>query len=96
MSAKTLNSRQISQISILLVLKRNSYIDIVYVKMSKLLFALFALIACAFIGTVSGHGMLWEPVSRSTRWRFNSSAPPNWSDNELYCGGFSVRVMSFR
>lgn len=59
--------------------------------MSKLLITLFALIAFTYIGYVSGHGMLWEPVSRSTRWRFNSSAVPNWSDNQLYCGGFSVR-----
>lgn len=36
------------------------------------------------------HGMLLEPVSRSSRWHFNSSAPINYDDNGLNCGGYSV------
>ncbi len=34
--------------------------------------------------------MLMDPVGRASRWRFNSSAPTNWNDNELFCGGFGV------
>lgn len=47
------------------------------------------------IGHVFGHGTVIDPVSRSTRWRYNSSAPPNWNDNELYCGGYGVSFSSF-
>lgn len=39
---------------------------------------------------ICGHGMLMDPVNRASRWRFNSSAPQDWTDNEGYCGGISV------
>lgn len=56
--------------------------------MLKLLFLLIGVIVC--IEYVLGHGMVLNPASRSSRWRFNSSAPVNWDDNQLYCGGFGV------
>jgi hypothetical protein len=40
---------------------------------------------------IKGHGMLWNPVGRASRWRFNASAPHNWNDNELYCGGWGTQ-----
>lgn len=41
-----------------------------------------------------GHGMLLSPVSRGSRWRYDSKAPTNFNDNELYCGGFSVSTQT--
>ncbi|KAK8780914.1 hypothetical protein V5799_017739 [Amblyomma americanum] len=31
-----------------------------------------------------------EPPSRSSMWRFGFKTPPNYNDNELFCGGYSV------
>lgn len=36
-----------------------------------------------------GHGRLLEPPGRSSLWRFGFDAPPNYNDNELYCGGYT-------
>jgi hypothetical protein len=54
-----------------------------------------ALLALIFIAThrdgVEGHGYMIDPPSRSSVWRlFPGQAPPNYNDNELFCGGFSV------
>ena len=43
--------------------------------------------------TVESHGRLIEPPSRSTMWRFGFDTPPNYNDNQLNCGGFSVRIL---
>ncbi|XP_055905815.1 uncharacterized protein LOC129941255 isoform X1 [Eupeodes corollae] len=40
-----------------------------------------------FCTKVIGHGMLLDPVSRSSRWRYDESAPKNYEDNMLNCGG---------
>ncbi|KAH8248267.1 hypothetical protein KR038_009874 [Drosophila bunnanda] len=37
---------------------------------------------------LEAHGMMLSPVGRSSRWRYDSSAPTNYDDNGLYCGGF--------
>ncbi|XP_077288796.1 uncharacterized protein LOC143913076 [Arctopsyche grandis] len=36
---------------------------------------------------VQGHGMVMDPINRASRWRVDSSAPANYNDNELFCGG---------
>ncbi|KAL8573639.1 hypothetical protein ACOMHN_007192 [Nucella lapillus] len=41
-------------------------------------------------GTV-GHGRLMDPPSRSSLWRLDFNSPPNYDDNQLFCGGFSVQ-----
>lgn len=41
---------------------------------------------------IFGHGMLLNPVSRGSRWRYDSKAPTNFDDNQLYCGGYSVNI----
>ena len=42
-------------------------------------------------GGVDAHGYMIDPPSRSSVWRlFPGQAPPNYNDNELFCGGFSV------
>lgn len=38
-----------------------------------------------------GHGMVMDPVNRSSAWRKHFKVPVNWDDTELYCGGISVR-----
>ncbi|XP_055940722.1 uncharacterized protein LOC129971181 isoform X2 [Argiope bruennichi] len=40
---------------------------------------------------VSGHGRLLEPPSRSSMWRFGFETKPNYNDNELFCGGYTVQ-----
>lgn len=39
----------------------------------------------------SGHGMLTDPVNRASRWRVDRSAPPDYSDNQGFCGGFTTQ-----
>lgn len=50
-----------------------------------------ALSVIVLVGYVSSHGMVMNPVCRQSRWRFNSSAPVDWDDDQLYCGSFGVR-----
>ncbi|XP_015837278.1 uncharacterized protein LOC107397412 [Tribolium castaneum] len=47
------------------------------------------------IHKITGHGMMLEPPNRSSLWRFNSSAPINYNDNQNFCGGFSVQWGKF-
>ncbi|XP_017873551.1 PREDICTED: uncharacterized protein LOC108620995 [Drosophila arizonae] len=49
--------------------------------------ALMALLSC-LVRQAEGHGMMLSPVGRSSRWRYDSSAPKNYDDSALYCGGF--------
>ncbi|XP_054726103.1 uncharacterized protein LOC129236003 [Anastrepha obliqua] len=58
---------------------------------SRLLLIYFALLAFACTGSVCGHGMMLDPPGRSSRWRYNSSAPKNYDDNGLNCGGMTVQ-----
>ena len=39
----------------------------------------------------NGHGRLIDPPARNAMWRFGFDTPPNYTDNELNCGGFSVQ-----
>lgn len=40
---------------------------------------------------ISGHGYLWDPVNRSSRWRTGANAPVNYNDNGLWCGGYGTQ-----
>ena len=40
---------------------------------------------------IEGHGRLVDPPSRSSMWRYGFKNPPNYNDNQLYCGGVQVR-----
>lgn len=44
---------------------------------------------------IHGHGMMLEPISRSSAWRKGYPVEPNYDDNGLYCGGFNVRASEF-
>jgi hypothetical protein len=36
------------------------------------------------------HGSLMDPVNRSSMWRQGYNTIENWTDNQLFCGGFEV------
>lgn len=46
------------------------------------------------IDEVNSHGMVMNPVGRSSRWRFDRSAKVNYGDNQLWCGGFYTQVVN--
>ena len=58
----------------------------------KLLIAL-SIIVLLEVAEISGHGRLVDPPARSTAWReFGTSAfPPEYTDHEMFCGGFGVQ-----
>ncbi|XP_055642866.1 uncharacterized protein LOC129779423 [Toxorhynchites rutilus septentrionalis] len=58
--------------------------------MNRLIVVLAALIV-ALIPLAAGHGTVRFPPQRSTRWRCNPNAPPNWNDNEIWCGGIGIQ-----
>jgi len=43
------------------------------------------------VSLVSGHARLVEPPSRASMWRYGFDTPPNYNDNEGFCGGFFVQ-----
>lgn len=45
------------------------------------------------IALIDCHGRLLEPPARNTLWRFGFKAPPNYNDNELFCGGIGVSIV---
>lgn len=57
----------------------------------KSVILLVAIIGCHIL-SIDGHGMLMNPIARGSRWRIDPSAPTNYNDNQLYCGGFNVNI----
>ncbi|XP_060076004.1 uncharacterized protein LOC132555668 [Ylistrum balloti] len=51
--------------------------------------ALLYLTLCIWMSGVRGHGRLLEPPGRASMWRFGYNTPPNYDDNQLFCGGFN-------
>ena len=49
---------------------------------------LLLLIIAHCLNTVSGHGRLRKPPSRSTMWRHGFDTPRDYNDHETFCGGF--------
>lgn len=41
---------------------------------------------------VDAHGMVLDPVCRQSRWRYNRTAPADYNDNQVFCGGFWVSL----
>merc|ERR1719516_256370 len=41
----------------------------------------------ALLATVFGHGRLMDPPSRASQWRLGFDNPPDYDDNQGYCGG---------
>ncbi|XP_044264472.1 uncharacterized protein LOC123011198 [Tribolium madens] len=53
------------------------------------------LVFCFLVEKISGHGMMMEPPNRSSLWRFDPTAPPNYDDNQNFCGGVAVQWSQF-
>ncbi|CAL7951135.1 unnamed protein product [Xylocopa violacea] len=56
--------------------------------------AKFFLIGCllgASLDGIQGHGMLMDPISRSSAWRKSFDVEPDYNDNELFCGGYGIQ-----
>ncbi|KAK3592827.1 hypothetical protein CHS0354_019055 [Potamilus streckersoni] len=51
----------------------------------------FGLIIITYLDLSSGHGRLLDPPSRSSMWRYGFPNPPNYDDNQVYCGGVQVQ-----
>ncbi|RZB84929.1 uncharacterized protein BDFB_010861 [Asbolus verrucosus] len=73
--------------------RRSAKVMTILAKMSLLIAGLLAF--CFLIEQISGHGMMLEPPNRSSLWRFDSSAPVNYDDNQNFCGGLSVQWNTF-
>lgn len=52
-----------------------------------------SLLLIVFFKEAESHGMMLDPPNRSSMWRFDSTAPVNNDDNQLYCGGMNVRII---
>ena len=48
----------------------------------------------SLVAIAYGHGRLISPPGRSTMWRYGYKTPPNYNDNQMYCGGFYVSSFS--
>jgi hypothetical protein len=46
---------------------------------------------CSFNNLVNGHGRLHDPPARTTAWRYDKSFPAEYTDNQMFCGGFAVQ-----
>ncbi|XP_062593332.1 uncharacterized protein LOC134254818 isoform X2 [Saccostrea cucullata] len=52
---------------------------------------LVTLLMISLTRLVEGHGRLIDPPSRSSMWRYGYRNPPNYNDNQLYCGGVQIQ-----
>lgn len=59
--------------------------------MAKLL--ILALVAAINLQEIYGHGMMMDPINRSSAWRKGFPVEPNYTDNEHFCGGASVSIL---
>lgn len=61
---------------------------------NKSVVLLVTIFGCQILA-IHAHGMLMNPISRGSRWRVDPSAPRNYDDNQLYCGGFNVNKKKY-
>jgi len=47
------------------------------------------LLLLAELHSVIGHGYMVKPPGRVSAWRAGFNTPPNYNDNQMYCGGFT-------
>jgi len=60
-------------------------------KMKTVLIFLAALLLVNHFDGILGHGYLKDPINRASRWRVDYTAPVNYDDNGLWCGGYGVQ-----
>lgn len=58
--------------------------------------AIALVVSGRLFGSADGHGMMLDPPSRSSMWRYGFNVPPNYNENGLNCGGYGVRQFLFR
>lgn len=63
--------------------------NIVYLVIRMALISIAVVLLFMVVGSHE-HGMLLEPVNRSSMWRNGYKTPANYEDNQLFCGGRSV------
>jgi len=49
------------------------------------------LLVSTLLGCVYGHGRLMDPPSRASMWRVGFNTPPDYDDNQGFCGGFAIQ-----
>lgn len=59
--------------------------------MNRVIKILTVLLLVNLFDGISGHGYLWDPINRASRWRTDRLAPVNYNDNGLWCGGYGVQ-----
>nr|CAD7573524.1 unnamed protein product [Timema californicum] len=52
---------------------------------------MWVIVLMAVLAQARGHGMVMDPVSRSSMWRMGFHTPVNYDDDGNFCGGFSSR-----
>lgn len=50
----------------------------------------------AILGFVHGHGMLIDPVNRASRFRYDRRAYPDYNDNGINCGSYSLQHNTYK
>lgn len=63
--------------------------------MAKFSILSLSVVLGAFVSLANGHGMVMDPPNRSSLWRFDKTAPINYNDNQMFCGGFGVIFLLF-
>ena len=69
-----------------------TYPQLITMRRVASLHGLVMLVSC--IDVVDTHGRLIEPPSRASMWRYGYDSPPDYHDNQLWCGGFMVSLDS--
>ena len=46
-----------------------------------------AFLLASIVGLANGHGYMVSPPARNSMWRYGFPNPPNYTDNQLFCGG---------
>merc|ERR1711894_511294 len=47
------------------------------------------LVLAVSVVDIEAHGRLMEPASRASAFRLGFGTPPNYNDNQAFCGGFT-------
>jgi hypothetical protein len=56
----------------------------------RMVLTIVVVVLLIFVMGSHEHGMLMDPVNRSSMWRKGYKTPENYEDNQLFCGGRSV------
>lgn len=56
--------------------------------------AIALVVSGRLFGSADGHGMMLDPPSRSSMWRYGFNVQPNYNENGLNCGGYGVQFNS--